>query len=319
MKDMLKDKIAGALYGVAIGDALGAPLEFMSAEQIEQQHGRVTEMIGGGWLNVQPGETTDDTAMTLAVAEGIMENPDNPIPAIGERFIRWAESGPKDIGGTCRCAIWKAATGGHRRPSAFQWENAGKETAIINKGRSAGNGALMRAIYPALYYPSPMSAEHVTLWQGRMTHWDKESDEACRIYSDVVHYLITEAKNSRDDSDAHICRWIDAHLIPTRYNLDTIGRKGRAESLTPTGYVVDSLECALYAWWDCGYTFEEAVTSAANMGGDADTIAAICGGLAGAYYGFEAIPERWVNALSEADRKRLDAAVDAAVENRRQS
>ena len=105
--------------------------------------------------------------------------------------------------------------------------------------------------------------------------------------------------------------------MPTRYNLDTIGKKGRAGRLTPTGYVVDSLECALYAWWDGGDTFEETVAYAANMGGDADTIAAICGGLAGAYYGFEAIPERWVDALSEADRKRLDAAVDAAVKNQR--
>lgn len=317
MKDMLKDKIAGALYGVAIGDALGAPLEFMSAEQIAQQHGHVTEMIGGGWLGVRPGETTDDTAMTLAVAEGIMESPDNPIPAIGERFIRWAESGPKDIGGTCRCAIWKAATGGHKRPSAFKWENAGKETAIINKGRSAGNGAIMRAIYPALYYPSALTATRVTIGQGRMTHDDAESTEACQLYADVVHYLITEAKNGRDDSDAHICRWIDTHLMPTRYSLDTIGKKGRAGRLTPTGYVVDSLECALYAWWDGGDTFEETVAYAANMGGDADTIAAICGGLAGAYYGFEAIPERWVDTLSEADRKRLDAAVDAAVKNQR--
>lgn len=311
--DNLKDHIAGALYGVAIGDALGAPLEFMSAKQIARKHGRVTEMIGGGWLDVRPGETTDDTAMTLAVAEGIMESPDDPIPAIGERFIRWAESGPKDIGGTCRCAIWKAATGGHKRPSAFQWENAGKETAIINKGRSAGNGAIMRAIYPALYYPSPMSAEHVTLWQGRMTHWDKESDEACRIYSDVVHYLITEAKNGRED-----CMGIADILEPTRYNLEELVKKGRSTGeygLKPTGYVVDSLECALYAFWDVPATFEEAVVYAANMGGDADTIAAICGGIAGARGGFKAIPKRWVNALSEADRKRLDAAVEAAVKN----
>lgn len=151
--DNLKDHIAGALYGVAIGDALGAPLEFMSAKQIARKHGHVTEMIGGGWLDVRPGETTDDTAMTLAVAEGIMESPDDPIPAIGERFIRWAESGPKDIGGTCHRAIWKAATGGHKRPSAFQWENAGKETAVVNKGRSAGNGALMRAVYPRPLLP----------------------------------------------------------------------------------------------------------------------------------------------------------------------
>ena len=310
MKDMLKDKIAGALYGVAIGDALGAPLEFMSAEQIAQQYGHVTEMIGGGWLNVRPGETTDDTAMTLAVAEGIMESPDNPIPAIGERFIRWAESGPKDIGGTCRCAIWKAATGSHKRPSAFQWENAGKETAIINKGRSAGNGALMRAVYPALYYPSALTAAHVTIWQGRMTHDDAESTEACQLYADVVHYLITEAENGREAEKKELIGMLEK----TPYNMGAIWQN--MANIKPTGYVVDSLKCALYAFWEHG-SYEKAVTYAANLGGDADTIAAICGGLAGAYYGFEAIPDRWVATLSEADSERLDAAVDAAVKNQR--
>lgn len=316
MKDILKDRIAGALYGVAIGDALGAPLEFMSAKQIARKHGHVTEMIGGGWLGVQPGETTDDTAMTLAVAEGIMENPDNPIPAIGERFIRWAESGPKDIGGTCRCAIWKAATGGHKRPSAFQWENAGKETAIINKGRSAGNGALMRAIYPALYYPSALTAAHVTIGQGRMTHDDAESTEACQLYADVVHYLITEAKNGKGNTDRQLEK-IGEFLEPTRYNMATIAEKNLRRELKPTGYVVDSMECAIFSFLRLPARFEEAIIYAANMGGDADTIAAICGGLAGAYYGFEAIPDRWVATLSKTDRKRLDAAVDAAVKNQR--
>lgn len=78
--DLLKDKISGALYGVAVGDALGGPLEFMATEQIAQRYGLVTEMIGGGWLNLRPSETTDDTAMTMAVAEGIMESPAHPIP-----------------------------------------------------------------------------------------------------------------------------------------------------------------------------------------------------------------------------------------------
>ena len=83
-----QDRIRGALYGVAVGDALGAPLEFMTAEEILAKYGApVREMVGGGWLSVVPGEVTDDTQMTLAVAEGIAENPENPIPAIGRRFI----------------------------------------------------------------------------------------------------------------------------------------------------------------------------------------------------------------------------------------
>lgn len=118
----LRDRIAGALYGVAIGDAMGAPLEFMSKDEIARAHGRVTEMIGGGWLNVEPGEITDDTQMTLAVAEGIIENPDDPVKGIGNRFIEWAKSGPKDIGTTCSMRAYAGRPpGAARRPQAKKY------------------------------------------------------------------------------------------------------------------------------------------------------------------------------------------------------
>lgn len=316
--DTLKDRIAGALYGVAVGDALGGPLEFMTAEEIAERHGRVSTMLGGGWMHLRPGETTDDTAMTLAVAEGIMEYPEYPIPAIGERFINWANSGPKDIGGTCSRSIRWAHTlayHGETRPTAPQWYTAARYTSEENNGRSGGNGALMRTIYPALFYPDKNDAELIASEQGRMTHWDDQSDEACRLYADVVHYLISEAEKGRNDSDGHLGRNIMGILEPTRYNLEGVDALGHVAKLSPTGYVVDSLNCALYAFWSYAGSFEEAVVYAANLGGDADTIAAICGGLAGAFYGFEAIPKEWVAALSNADRARLDAAVDTAVKN----
>lgn len=314
--EMLKDKIAGALYGVAVGDALGGPLEFMTAEQIAQRHGLVTEMIGGGWLSLRPGETTDDTAMTMAVAEGIMEFPDAPCEAIGRRFIAWANSGPKDIGGTCRSgismAMRKAQELGKDTPDAVCWNYGGRATAELNHGRSGGNGALMRAVYPALYYPEKERALQETVDQGRMTHWDADSDEACKIYADVLHSLMVEAANGNSDRGSLIPA-IFHTLEKTRYALEAMLAKGRADQLKPTGYVVDSLECALYALWEGSADFDEAVIIAANMGGDADTIAAICGGLAGALHGFTAIPQEWIAALSEADRARLDAAVEAAV------
>lgn len=313
--DILKDRIAGALYGVAVGDALGGPLEFMTAEEIAERHGRVSTMLGGGWLHLRPGETTDDTAMTLAVAEGIMESPDGPVPAIGERFIQWAKSGPKDIGGTCSRSIRWAHTlayHGETRPTAPQWYTAARYTSEENNGRSGGNGALMRTIYPALFYPDKNDAELIASEQGRMTHWDDQSDEACRLYADMVHYLISEAGGGHDGSEQ--LAKMEEMQKPTRYNLDDILLFGRDGKLAPTGYVVDSLMCALYTFWEYS-SFEEAVVYAANLGGDADTIAAICGGLAGAFYGFEAIPKEWVAALSNADRARLDAAVEAAVKN----
>lgn len=315
---MLKDKIAGALYGVAVGDALGGPLEFMTAEQIAQRYGLVTEMIGGGWLSLRPGETTDDTAMTMAVAEGIMESPDAPCEAIGRRFIAWANSGPKDIGGTCRSgismAMRKAQELGKDAPDVVCWNYGGRATAELNHGHSGGNGALMRAVYPALYYPAEERAVQETIDQGRMTHWDADSDEACKIYADVLHSLMVEAANGNSDRGSTIPA-IFHTLEGTRYDLEAMLTKGRANQLKPTGYVVDSMECALYSLWEGSADFDEAVINAANMGGDADTIAAICGGMAGALHGFAAIPKEWIGALSEADRARLDAAVDAALSN----
>lgn len=315
--DMLNDRIAGALYGVAVGDALGGPLEFMSAEEIHRQHGWVTTMLGGGWLGLEPGETTDDTAMTMAVAEGIMELPDAPFQAIGARFIEWAKSGPKDIGGTCRSSIMEAIRIGGDRPAFYAWKEGSQRVADRNGHRSGGNGALMRAVYPALFYPDKDEAVLVTRSQGHMTHWDKDSDEACKIYALMVHYLITEAKREEDNKES-LWKQIDELLRPTRYNLDSVLRIGRSGGLNPSGYVVDSFMCALYCLHNSA-GLADAICNAANMGGDADTIAAICGGLAGALYGFRDIPQEWVSSLSKQDRERLDAAVAAAVSSQENS
>lgn len=315
--DMLNDRIAGALYGVAVGDALGGPLEFMSAEEIHRQHGWVTTMLGGGWLGLEPGETTDDTAMTMAVAEGIMELPDAPFQAIGSRFIEWAMSGPKDIGGTCRSSIMEAIRIGGHRPAFHAWKESSQRVADRNGHRSGGNGALMRAVYPALFYPDKDEAVLVTRSQGHMTHWDKDSDQACKIYALMVHCLITEAKRGEDSKD-RLWKQITELLRPTRYNLDNVLRLGRSGGLNPSGYVVDSFMCALYCLNNSA-GLADAICNAANMGGDADTIAAICGGLAGALYGFRAIPQEWVSSLSKQDRERLDAAVVAAVASQEKS
>lgn len=307
----LKNSIKGALYGVAVGDALGAPLEFMNADQIERQHGRVTTMIGGGWLSVRPGEITDDTQMTLAVAEGIAANPENPIEEVGARFVEWFRSGPKDVGATCSSSIGRArslAAAGKSlgsRPTEGEWFNASRSTAKRNGNRSGGNGALMRTVYPGLFYSSELEAVEVAVAIAQMTHWDDASNEACELYTRVIHYF-TEAIYNREQQFEHI-------LSGTKYDLGILVNE--MATLTPSGYVVDSFRCAVAAFWT-RETFRETVEDVANMGGDADTIAAIAGGIAGAYYGYEAIPADWIDALDEDVKARLDALTDKAVENR---
>ena len=303
MKD-LRIRIAGALYGVAIGDALGAPLEFMSKEEISRKHGRVTEMIGGGWLNVEPGEITDDTQMTLAVAEGIIENPDDPIKGIGARFIEWVKSNPKDIGGTCSMSIRGATTRSPQEtPEEEIWFEASKHTSEMNGGRSGGNGALMRTVYPGLYYKGLLMSVDTAGAIAQMTHWDDKSTEACYLYTEMVH-LITEANNNDG-----VWWQVDRILKGSEYSLT------RIKNIKPTGYVVDSFKCAVHSLAKTK-TFEDAIIEAANLGGDADTIAAITGGLAGAIYGYNEIPQRWIEALAPETRAQLDRLVDAAVKNR---
>lgn len=305
---MNANRIKGALYGVAVGDALGAPLEFMTAEQIEKKFGKVTEMIGGGWLNVRPGEVTDDTQMSVAVAEGIVANPENPCGAVGLRFIEWLATGPKDVGNTCRSSILLArhALEDGQPNTAETWFHAAKRTAEARGGFGSGNGALMRTIYPAVYYRRAKDARRIANDIGRMTHWDEESAQAIDLYTAMVHMLTKSDFRNIEDCEAQ--------LSNTQY--DEVELQYR--DLAPTGYVVNSFGCALQCCRKA-HAFEEAVVMAANLGGDSDTIAAITGGLAGAYYGYDAIPQRWIDKLSSSLRAQLDRLAAAAVESRKEA
>lgn len=288
--DKIADRIRGALFGVAIGDALGGPLEFMSAEEIRRTHGTVTEMIGGGWLNLKPGETTDDTAMTLAVAEGIAECPEDPVPYVGRNFIDWYNSGPKDIGSTCAGSIRRAMdiAAWKKMPTEREWMIASETTDHVMHGRTAGNGALMRTIYPALFYDPDRRMYEITENIAKMTHWSNESMRHCGYYVYIVNRFICGYKEP-----VHF----DGTIHP------------------PTGYVVDSFSVAAKAINDT-CSFEGALVRAVNQGGDADTIGAITGGLAGARYGYSDIPARWLEALDPKVKEQLNNLADIAIKRR---
>lgn len=286
-----EDRVRGALYGVAVGDALGAPLEFMNATQIKQQYGTpVREMVGGGWLSLAPGETTDDTDMTLAVCEGIMESPSVPIEPIGRRFIKWVDTQPKDVGMTCARSIQTArANLAAGMDAEAAWEAAAKRTAEENGDRSGGNGALMRTIGAALAYKTPEERAERTTQIAEMTHHDALSSDICRYYADAVHHFI------KDEQDTGV-RTLDTMAV----------EYGFSSCINPSCWVQDSMECAYFAFaTEAG--FENVLVEVVNLGGDADTIGAIAGGLAGAYYGYGAIPQRWIDALPQDIRARLDA------------
>lgn len=288
----MTDKLSryeGALLGVAVGDALGAPLEFMQAEDIKKKYGTVRDMLSGGWLNVIPGEVTDDTQMTIAVAEGIKANPDNPYCEIGKRFIDWYDTNPKDIGNTCRTVISSARD---QSENQIDWWKIALDVYTITNGKTAGNGALMRTIYPAMFYNE--CPGNVAKAIGAMTHYHADSDVAIFNYVTVISEIL-EVPEKIDVGWAK--ERIEFRMKAVRDRLD--GRSSR-----PSGYVIDSAVCAMDA---IRYTssFKEALIYAVNLGGDADTIGAITGGLAGAIYGSKEIPLRWLNRLANARNNAL--------------
>lgn len=267
-------RVLGGLLGVACGDALGGTLEFLSEADGRKRYGYLKEIVGGGCWDLEPGEVTDDTMMTIAVAEGILENPDDPAEHIGARFIDWYLSKPKDIGNIINLALSNYI-------ETKAWDNAAKSAHIFNEGASAGNGALMRCIPVALYYKELEDVIRVTEQQAVLTHYDKKSTRACIFYNRIVNrYLNGDSKIS---TIKELLKEYDEYSQVLKINKC---------SLKPTGYVVDSLMTSLWCFINTD-NFEDAVCEAVNLCGDADTIGAITGGLAGAYYGCERIPERW--------------------------
>jgi ADP-ribosyl-[dinitrogen reductase] hydrolase len=274
---IMLDKIKGALYGFAIGDALGGTTEFMDKEEIQEEYGVVDKIIGGGVWGLQKGETTDDTAMTLCVARGILKNHENPIEAIGEEFLQWYyPKRPKDVGINIETVL-KIYDG--------NWfETAKKAHYQYLDERSAGNGSLMRCLPVALSYPDVEKIEEITRKQSKLTHYDFKADEACVIYNRIAYHVF-HGKDLKETLKEEIKGTIYESVL-----------NGEKPKCFPTGYVVDTMKWVLY-WLLTSETFLDVVVGATNEGHDSDTVAAIAGGLAGLACGFEGLPQEYCDVL----------------------
>lgn len=303
MKDLtLNNRVRGALLGLACGDALGAPAEFHDQAFIKRTWGTLTEMVGGGvW---EPGEITDDTGMALCIAEAILENPDNPIDGAGERFLEWRKT-TKDCGSTIAAAL---SNYGRTK----DWPTASQSTPQAKSGKAAGNGGLMRTLPVALAYPDKTEMLAKAAQLSAMTHWDSEAEACSVIYCLMVARLlegeaIAEAwDGARREAKAHPLSPTSQipgtlHLKPQFWQRLNAVESLTYEQLQPTGYAgycVETLEAAV---WCCLHSasLEEAIVQAVNLAGEADTIGAVAGGIAGAFWGEEAIPARWLNRLQK--------------------
>jgi ADP-ribosyl-[dinitrogen reductase] hydrolase len=292
---MKLERFTGCLLGLGVGDALGAPIEFMSAEQIRIKHGIVRDMLGGGWLHLRPGETTDDTALALALAGSLLEKGAFDRDDAARRYVAWLASNPPDVGNATRASLSRIAAGMDPYEASAQAHNE-------SGGRTASNGALMRCAPVALAFPRDAAAlVDVSLADARITHHDPLAGWSCAAWNVMIAAALGEEKD-KARLPALAAATLSARGAPAALPDPSAKREG---DLNPTGYALDTLECALWAFLR-GKTFEECLVLAVNLGGDADTIGAVCGALAGAWHGAAKIPDRWLRPLDR--RQALEEA-----------
>ncbi|WP_123052892.1 ADP-ribosylglycohydrolase family protein [Clostridium sp. JN-1] len=268
------DRILGGLYGLACGDALGGTLEFLSKKEGREEYGYIKDIVGGGVWNLRPGEVTDDTMMTIAVAEGILENPQNPIEYIGKNFLKWYDGNPKDVGNTVKLSLEAYKKYGN-------WKDAVLYAHKKLDGNSAGNGSIMRCLPLALYYRSLKKILKLSKQQSMLTHYDKKTWQACQLYNTIAYrYINNEDKIKAIEEETANYEDYEEIFYTNKIELNS------------SGYVVDTLQCALWCIINTSNA-ENAICEAVNLYGDPDTIGAVTGGLAGVYYGIDSIPKRW--------------------------
>ena len=278
-----QDRAVGALIGLAVGDAVGTTLEFHPRDSYEP----LTEMIGGGPFCLAPGEWTDDTSMALALADSLLADPNLDPDDLMTRFVAWRDDGAYSCVSEC------FDIGRTTSEALDRWQRTGDPLAGSTSHWSLGNGSLMRLAPVALvHWQNRPRLASVAARQSRTTHAAPEAVSACVAFADVLADAIEgmpkdEVLRARRDDYA-------GEIAPIM-----VGRwRGQPRSaIKSTGYVAHSLEAAL---WSVDQTddFRSAILLAANLGGDADTTAAITGQLAGALYGYSAIPSDWLSKLA---------------------
>lgn len=283
-----QQRVHGALLGLAAGDALGATLEFMSPAEITRRHGIHTEITGGGAFGWRPGQGTDDTDLTIAVARAYAGG--YQLGAVTEHFLWWYEGRPRDIGGMTAASLRRIADG--EEPLA-----AGAAATAAAGGGGAGNGSLMRALPTGLARAHPELCAREAAEISAVTHADPRCVHACVAYTAIVSALVEGAAvpealhAGRETTPPVRAAEVDAALAtPAATSL---------ADLPTTGYVVHSLAVAVWALQQPG-SLEELLVAVVNRGDDADTTGAITGGLLGARDGVEAVPTRWVDQLEYA-------------------
>ena len=311
----IDDRIAGALLGVHVGDALGASAEFMSPAQVQEHFPLgVYEVTGGGAFDWEPGAATDDTSLTKAVLDAYLEAPDDVVRAAADNMLAWMRTGPPDVGGATHIGLTRYAESG--------------DPAKAGAGHDqAGNGSLMRTIPVGLARADKRRRHQEAVAISAITHDDARCTGACVAYSDLVHHLVEGVDPEAAVELVLEEEWLDEFSPHIRRAL-IFGKDLAPDSLhlaSPEiipamehgpygggGYVLDALTIAVGAVLTPD-PFEDVLPLVVQLGGDADTNGAISGGLLGARDGVGAIPDEWLEPLEHRDHFTSAASALAAL------
>ncbi len=272
--------------GLAVGDALGTTLEFKAPGTFEP----IEDMVGGGPFHLKAGQWTDDTSMAMCLAESLVARRGFDPADQMDRYRQWFRAGYWscldrcfDIGNTVRNAV-------------VEFEKTGEPFCGSEDPQTAGNGSIMRLVPVPLYYAgNPKEAIRLAAESSRTTHAARTCLDACRLFASLM-IAATEV----DEKDALMERAL-SHLQESGEDslcpeMQSIAEGSYLTKEPPeikgTGYVVDSLEAALWAFFK-GNDFREGALLAVNLGDDADTTGAVFGQLAGIFYQYDGIPVEW--------------------------
>lgn len=289
MMAKMKNRALGAFVGLAVGDAVGTTAEFMPRGSFPE----ITDMVGGGPFRLRAGEWTDDTSMAIALAESLIACGRIDQLDLMLRFAAWFRRGEYSHSGTC------FDIGATTAAAICRFELTGNPVAGQTAPDTAGNGSIMRLAPLALFcatrpdFDLPSAAR----MQSETTHAAPEAIDACVGLATMLTAIIRGAR--ADDAAAmggEACVTKGASAA-----FGGFGRNRRMNTVKSTGYVIDTLDAELWAVSSTG-DFRSAVLAAANLGDDADTVAAVAGQLAGALYGLNRIPDEWVSRLAWSDK-----------------
>src|ERR671933_1050808 len=286
------ERYRGSLLGLASGDAVGTTLEFRPPGTFTP----INDMVGGGPFRLKPGQWTDDTSMALCLAESLIEQKGFVPTDQLEKYLQWYREG--HLSSTGRCFD----IGNTVRAGLLQFEKTGEPYCGSTNSRSVGNGSIMRvAPVPLFFAQNPKQAIEKSADSSRTTHGAATAVDACRYLAALLVGAVNGVSREELLSNHYSPipgYWEENPLVEEIDEIAAGSFKHREPpEIKGTGYVVKSLEAALWAF-DRSHSFEEGCLLAVNLGNDADTTGAVYGQLAGAFYGEQGIPESWRSKLA---------------------